>query len=141
MKPAQLTKRIEDLTEKLKPVASEGIRFDFNSFTEPEQLVILKNYELYQKYHDHWTKEAVLENKDIIAKCNGIVINRATELYLFAMPRAMMLDDVEQWFFRFHFNLFLENWIECFKNVEKWSKKDRDEFLRDITIKPKEKKG
>jgi hypothetical protein len=112
-----------------------------NSFTEPEQLVILKNYELHEKYHNHWTKEAVLENKDIIVKCNGIVIDRATELYLFAMPRAMMLDDIEQWFFKFHFNLFLKNWIECLKHVKKWSKKDRDDFLRDITIKPKEKKG
>jgi hypothetical protein len=106
MKPSQLTKRIEELSEKLKPVASEGIRFDFNSFTEPEQLVILKNHELYEKYHNNWTKEAVLENKDIIVKCNGIVIDRATELFLFAMPRAMMLDDLEQWFFKFHFNLF-----------------------------------
>jgi hypothetical protein len=51
------------MSEKLKPVKSEGIRFDFNSFTEPEQLVILKNHELYEKYHGHWTKEAVLENR------------------------------------------------------------------------------
>jgi hypothetical protein len=40
MKPSHLTKRIEELSEKLKPVASEGIRIDFNSFTEPEQLVL-----------------------------------------------------------------------------------------------------
>jgi len=60
---SQLTKRIEEMSEKLKPVKSEGIRFDFNSFTEPEQLVILKNHELYEKYHGHWTKEAVLENR------------------------------------------------------------------------------
>ena len=140
MKPSQLTKRIEELTEKLKPVPSEGIRLDFTSFTEPEQLIILKNAELNEKYHNHWTKEAVLENKDIIVKCNGIVIDRANELYLFAMPRAMMLDEVEQWFFKFHFNLFLENWIECLKYVKKWKKKDRDDFLRDITIKPKKRK-
>ncbi len=50
MKPSQLTKRIEELSEKLKPVPSEGIRLDFNSFTEPEQLVILKNFELNEKY-------------------------------------------------------------------------------------------
>jgi hypothetical protein len=141
MKSSQLSKRIEDLSAKLKPVPSEGIRFDFNSFTEPEQLIILKNYELHEKYNNHWTKEAVLKNKDIIVKCNGIIIDRATELYLFSMPRAMMLDDIEQWFFKFHFNLFLKNWIECLKHVKKWSKKDRDDFLRDITIKPKEKKG
>lgn len=52
MKPAQLTKRIEELSEKLKPIASEGIRIDFNSFTEPEQLVLLKNFELDDKYRN-----------------------------------------------------------------------------------------
>ncbi len=46
MKPGELTKRIEELSEKLKPVPSEGIRIDFYSFTEPEQLVILKNLSL-----------------------------------------------------------------------------------------------
>jgi hypothetical protein len=141
MKPSQLTKRIEELSEKLKPVPSEGIRFDFNSFTEPEQLVILKNVELHEKYDNHWTKEAVLENKDVIVKCNGIVIDRATELFLFALPRAMMLDEVEQWFFKFHYNQFLSQWIECLKNLKKWSKKDRDDFLRDITVKPKQKRN
>jgi hypothetical protein len=140
LKPSQLTKRIEELSEKLKPVPSEGIRFDFNSFTEPEQLVILKNVELHEKYDNHWTKEAVLENKDVIVKCNGIVIDRVTELYLFSMPRAMMLDEIEQWFFKFHFNLFLKNWVQCLKNLKKWPKKDRDDFLRDITVKPKQKK-
>jgi hypothetical protein len=39
MKPEQLTKRIEALSEKLKPVQLEGIKIDFYSFTEPEQLL------------------------------------------------------------------------------------------------------
>lgn len=56
MKPSQLTKRIEELSEKLKPVYSEGIRIDFYSFTEPEQLVILKNLELTEKYQGRWTQ-------------------------------------------------------------------------------------
>jgi hypothetical protein len=141
MKPSQLTKRIEELSAKLKRVPTESIRFDFNSFTQPEQLIILKNIELHEKYDNHWTKEAVLENKDVIVKCNGIVIDRAVELFLFAMPRAMMLDEVEQWFFKFHFNMFLKNWIECLEHVKKWSKKDRDDFLRDITVKPKQKRN
>ena len=70
MKPSQLTKRIEELSEKLKPIPSEGIRIDFKSFTEPEQLVLLKNFELDDKYRYRWTREAILENKDLIPKCN-----------------------------------------------------------------------
>ena len=137
MKPSQLTKRIEELSEKLKPVASEGIRIDFNSFTEPEQLVLLKNFELHDKYRSRWTREAILENKEIILKGNHIVISRVIELFQFAMPRALMLDEIEQWFFKFNFNDFFRRWIECQKNVSKWSKKDREDFLRDIKDDPK----
>lgn len=140
MKPSQLTKRIAELSEKLKPVPSEGIRLDFGSFTEPEQLVLLKNFELDDKYRSRWTREAILENKELILKGNRIVIERVIELFLFAMPRALMLDEVEQWFFKFHFNDFLKRWIECQKNVSKWSNKDREDFLRDIRDKPESDK-
>lgn len=132
MKPSQLTKKIDDLVEKLKPVASEGVRIDFYSFTEPEQLVLLKNFELDDKYRHRWTREAILENKDLIVKGNRIVIERVFELFLSVMPGALMLDEVEAWFFKLNFNCFLERWIQCQRKVSKWSKKDREDFLRDM---------
>jgi hypothetical protein len=134
MKPTQLSKRIEELSEKLKPVPSEGIRIDFYSFTGPEQLVLLKNMELDEKYQGRWTREAILENKDLILKANHIVIQRTIEWFQFAMPRAMMLDEVDQWFFRLHFNLFWERWFECQNHVRHWSKKDRADFIREMKI-------
>lgn len=137
MKPSQLTKRIEELSEKLKPVPSEGLRIDFSSFTEPEQLVLLKNFELHDKYKSRWTREIILENKDIILKGNHIVMTRVCELFQTAMLGAMMVDDLEAWFFKFHFNDFLSRWVECLKNLGKWSKKDREDFLRDVDLKPK----
>ena len=137
MKPAQLTRRIAELSENLKPVASEGIRFDFHSFTKTEQLVILKNCELQEKYGAKWSREVIIANLDLIVKCNEIAAQRATELFLFTMPRALMLDELEQWFFKFNFNEFLRRWIECQKNLKKWSKKDREDFLRDIKIETK----
>ena len=140
MKPALLTKRIADLSEKLKPVPSEGIRIDFYSFSEPEQLIILKNAELNDKYHNKWTREAILENQDLILKCNEIAIRRVNELFETAMLGALMLDELEAWFFKFNFNEFWTHWIECQKNLKKWSKKDREDFLRDIKIKPKSEK-
>jgi hypothetical protein len=140
MKPSQLTRKIEELSEKLKPVPSEGIRIDFYSFTEPEQLVILKNLELDEKYRGRWTHEAIMENKELILKLNHIAISRVIELFTFAMPRAMMLDEVEQWFFKFNFNEFFRRWFECQKNLQKWSKKDREDFLRDVDLKPKNRK-
>jgi hypothetical protein len=140
MKPSQLTKRIEELSEKLKPVASEGIQIDFSSFTEPEQLVLLKNFELDDKYRSRWTHEAVIENKDIILKGNHIIISRISELFLFAMPKAMMLDEVEQALFRINFWIFMERMIEVQKNVSKWSEKHREDFMNDMKITEAKKK-
>jgi hypothetical protein len=37
VKPAQLTRRIQELSDKLKPMPSDVIKIDFHSFTEPEQ--------------------------------------------------------------------------------------------------------
>ena len=132
MKPSQLTKRIEELSLKLKSVPSDGIRIDFTSFTEPEQLVLLKNFELEDKYRYRWTREAILENKELILKCNHIFISRITELFQTVMLGALMLDEIEASFFKLNFNNFLERWMECQKNVRKWSKKDREDFLRDM---------
>jgi hypothetical protein len=137
VKPSQLTKRIEELSEKLKSVPSDGIRIDFTSFTEPEQLVLLKNFELDDKYRSRWTREVILENKDLIFKCNHIVISRITELFQTVMRGALMLDEIEASFFKLNFNLFLQRWMECQKNLRKWSKKDREDFLRDMKRKTK----
>ena len=140
MKPAELTKRIQELSEKLKPVPSDGIRFDFSSFTEPEQLVILKNQELEEKYGGKWTCELIVENKDLILKLNHIIIARMIELFEFAMPKAMLLDELEEWFFKFNFHEFFRRWLECQKNLSKWSETDRQDFLRDINQEPKNNK-
>jgi hypothetical protein len=141
MNHAQLSKRIEELSEKLKPVPSEGIRIDFNSFTEPEQLVILKNAELHDKYRNNWNRQTILENQDLIFKCNHIIISRVIELFEFAMPRALMLNEVEQWFFQFNFHEFFRRWLECQNNLGKWSKKDREDFLRDTKQNPNQAKS
>src|SRR3990170_3880670 len=132
MNPTQLTRRIKELSAKLKPVPSEGIRIDFTSFTEPEQLVLLKNFELDDKYRSRWTREVILENKELILKGNHIILSRIFDLFLSVTPGALMFDEAEAWFFKLNFNLFLERWIECQKNVSKWSKKDREDFLRDM---------
>ncbi len=132
MKSSQLTKKIKALSEKLKPVASTGVRIDFSSFTEPEQFVLLKNFELTEKYHGQWTNEAIFENIDLIVKGNQIVIRNMIELFEFMMPRALMLDEVQQYFFKFNFHNFLRCWIECHEHLRQWSSKDREDFLREM---------
>jgi hypothetical protein len=134
LKPAQLTKRIRELSEKLKPAPSEGIKIDFYSFTEPEQLVLLKNFELDDKYRSKWTHEVIIENKELILKGNRIIMTRAIELFQTLMLGALMLDEIEASLFRLNFSLFLERWLECQKRVSKWTEKDREIFRRDTKI-------
>ena len=137
MNHTQLTKRIKELSSKLKRPPSEGVRIDFYSFTEPEQLVLLKNYELDEKHRYGWTREAILENKELIVKGNMVVVERVNELFLSTLPGALMLDEVDMFFFRALFWGFWEHWLECHKNLAKWSKQDREDFLRDIKEEPK----
>ena len=72
-----------------------------------------------------------MANKELIVKANEIAAKRTTELFLFVMPRAFMLDEVEQYFFKLNFSIFLGNLTECLANVKKWSDKDREDFRRE----------
>ena len=129
------------IREAKSPSRQRIIRIEFSSFTEPEQLVLLKNFELDEKYHGRWTHEAIMENKELILKFNHIILSRVMYLFSFTMPRALMLDELEAWFFKFNFNDFWRRWMECQKNLQKWSKKDREDFLRDIKVNPKTEKS
>jgi hypothetical protein len=98
---------------------------------------LLKNFELDEKHRYGWSREAILENKELIVKGNMIVVERVNELFLSAMPGALMLDEVDLFFFSANFWGFWERWIECKKNLDKWSKKGREDFLRETKVKPK----
>jgi len=136
MKNAQLAKRINDLAEKLKPVPSEGIRIDFDSFTDPEKYVLLKNIELEEKYDHKLPVEVFMENMELCLKANHILIDRVTELFQFIFPRALMMNEVEQYMFKINFVLFLMNLKESLAIVKKWSQHEKDEFLSEINEKP-----
>jgi len=64
-----------------------------------------------------------MENKEVILKLNHIVISRMIELFQNAMPGALMLDELDAWFFKFNFNDFWRRWIECQKNLIKGQRK------------------
>jgi hypothetical protein len=139
MNNTQLIKRINDLSEKLKPVPSEGIRIDFDSFTDPEKYIFLKTAELIQKYEGKkLPPEFFIENKELFRKVSLIALERTSELFLFIVPLALEMDEVEQWFFKLHFGLFMKKFKDCLQNVKKWSKEDREEFLCEMNRKPKE---
>jgi hypothetical protein len=127
-----LGKRVDALSEKLKPVSSDVIRIDFDSFTEPEKQLFRKIWEIQAKYGSSPPAEVMEANREFIFKAGEVVSWRVLELFMFVMREALLGDEIEEWYFKLHFYNFLADLSECLKRVRKWSEKDREEFLRDM---------
>ena len=132
MKSWRLDRRVGALSEKLKPVSSEGIRVDFDSFTEPEKQLFRKIWEIEEEYGSSPPADVIKANKEFIFKAEEIFSWRVLELWMFVMREVLLRDEIEEWFFKLHLYNFFEDLSECLKNVRNWSDKDREEFLRDM---------
>jgi hypothetical protein len=73
------------LSEKLKPVSSDGIRIDFDSFTEPEKQLFRKVWEIEQQYDSSPPADVLETNKESIFKAGEVVSWRVLELFMFVM--------------------------------------------------------
>lgn len=120
---------MESLSEKLKPVPSEGIRIDLDSFTEPEKQLLRKVLEINDEYGSSPPAEVIEANKEFIFKAQEVVSWRVLELFMFVMKEMLGGDEIEEWYFKLHFCNFLADLNECLQRVRKWSEKDREEFL------------
>jgi hypothetical protein len=120
---------VESLSEKLKPVPSEGIRIDLDSFTEPEKQLLRKVLEINDEYGSSPPAEVIEANKEFIFKAQEVVSWRVLELFMFVMKEMLGGDEIEEWYFKLHFCNFLADLNECLQRVRKWSEKDREEFL------------
>lgn len=132
MKSRRLNRRVGALSEKLKPVSSDVIRIDFDSFTEPEKQLFRKIWEIQQKYGSSPPADVVEANKEFIFKAREVISRRVLELFMFVMGEVLGGDEIEVWYFKLHFYNFFQDLSDCLKNVRKWSEKDREEFLRDM---------
>lgn len=120
------------LSEKLKPVSSDVIRIDFDSFSEPEKQLFRKIWEIERKYGSSPPVDVIEANKEFIFKAREVISRRVLELFMFVMGEVLGGDEIEVWYFKLHFYNFFEDLSDCLKNVRKWSEKDREEFLRDM---------
>jgi len=132
LKSRRLDRRVDDLSEKLKPVSSDVIRLDFDSFTEPEKRLFRKIWEIQQEYGSSPPADVIEANKEFIFKAREVISWRVLQLFMFVMSELLGGDEIEEWYFKVHFYNFFEDLKECLKNVRKWSEKDREEFLYDM---------
>jgi len=123
---------VGDLLEKLKPVSSDVIRIDFDSFTEPEKQLFRRIWEIEQKYGSSPPADVIKANKEFFFKAREVISRRVLELFIFVMSEMLGGDEIEVWYFKLHFYNFMEDLKDCLKNVRKWSEEDRQEFLRDM---------
>ena len=132
MKSWQLDKRVGALSEKLKPVSTDVIRLDFDSFTEPERQLFNKIWEIQEEYGLNPPADVIEANKELIFKASEVISWRVIQLFMFVMKELLEEDEIEEWYFKLHFYNFLEDLKECLANVGRWTEKDREEFLHDL---------
>jgi len=132
MKPWKLNRRMGNLSEKLKDVPSDGIRIDFDSFPEPEKQLLMKVWEIQEKYGSEPPADVIEANAEFIFKAWDVIGWRVLELFMFVMKELLGNDEIEEWYFKLHFYNFFADLSDCLENVRKWSEKDREEFLRDM---------
>jgi hypothetical protein len=127
-----LNRRVDVLSEKLKPVSSDVVRLDFDSFSEPEKQLFDKIWQIQDEYGLNPSADVVEKNRELIFKAVEVVGWRVIQLFMFTMKQLLKQDEIEEWYFKLHFYNFLEDLKECLAHVRKWSEKDREEFLFDM---------
>ena len=120
------------MSEKLKPVVSDVIRVDFDSFSEPEKRLFNRIWEIQQEYGVSPPVDVIEANKELIFKASEVIVRRVIQLFMSIMKKLLVHDEVEEWYFKLHFYNFFADLSECLANVRKWSDRDREEFLRDM---------
>jgi hypothetical protein len=132
MKPWQVDRRVDALSEKLKSVSSDVVRLDFDSFSEPEKQLFRKIWEIQSEYGDSPPADVIEANREFVFKASEIVAWRVIELFMFVVKELLGSDEVEEWYFKLHFYNFFADLSECLERVRNWSEKDREEFLCDM---------
>ena len=135
MKPWQLNRKLNRLSEQLADPIHTEIKLDVNSFSEAEKLLFRKVDEIAEKYRQTGSIEVLVENSDLISKNLEVFLMRVRELYCYAVPMVLGCDEtneIVEYFFRLHFYNFEADLTECLAQVSKWSEKDREEFLLDL---------
>jgi hypothetical protein len=127
-----LDRRVGVLSEKLKPVSSDVVRLDYDSFSEPEKQLFRKIWEIEKEYGSSPPADVIEANREFIFKASEVVSWRVLELFMFVMKELLWGDEIEEWYFKLHFYNFFVDLRECLEHVRKWSEKDREEFLRDM---------
>ena len=130
MKPWQLNRRVNSLSEDLTDPVKTETRIDFSCLTESERVLFGKVREIMDKYAPGSPPQDVIaKNADLWKKGLEIFARRATELFVEVLPASLCCDELEEWYFKLYFYNFWLDWLESIQQLHKMPKEHREALL------------
>jgi hypothetical protein len=130
LKPWQLNRRINGLSEDLADSVKTETRIDFNCLSEPERQLFSKVQEIIDKYAPGIPpQDVIVKNADLWYKGLEIFARRAMDLFVEVMPASLCCDELEEWYFKVYFYNFWLDWMESIEQLRKMPKEKRDALL------------
>jgi len=130
LKPWQLNRRVNRLSQEITDPVKTETKIDFNCLSEPERQLLGKVQEIVDEYAPASPPEDVIvKNADLWYKGLEIFARRATELFVEVMPASQCCDELEEWYFKMYFYNFLYDWLESVQRLREMPKERYEALL------------
>jgi hypothetical protein len=130
MKPWQLNKRVNNLSENMADSVKTETSIDFRCLSQPERELLERVQEIIDEYAPAMPPKDVIEkNADLWHKGLEIFRERATELFVDVIPDSFCCDEFETWYFKVYFYNFLHDWLDHVKELRAMPKKQYQELF------------
>jgi len=130
LKPWQLNRRVNSLSEDLTEPVKTETRIDFSCLTEPERVLFNKVREIMDKYAPGSPpQDVIVKNSDLWNKGLEIFARRSVELFVEVLPASLCCDELEEWYFKLYFYNFWLDWLESIQQLHKMPKERREALL------------
>ena len=127
MKPGVFNAKLDEISSKMTDSPQPGTtKLDLNCLTEGERLLFQRITEFAEKHGSHPNLDELAQEWPFISKGLEIMRWHGADLFQTSMKTG---DPVKDWFFNLHLVNFLHNLNKVYDNLERWTEKDRQEFL------------
>ena len=130
MRPWQLNRRVNSLSEELADPVKTETKIAFDSLSEPERQLLDKVQEIVDKYAPGSPpQDVIVKNADLWNKGLEILGRRAMELFVEVVPASLCCDELEEWYFKLYFHNFWLDWMESMKKLREMPKEQHEALL------------
>jgi hypothetical protein len=130
MKPWQLNRRVNSLSQEIADPVKTDTKIDWNCLSEPERQLIDKIREISDKYAPGIPPQDLInKNADLWYKGLEIFARRATDLFVQLLPDALCCDELEEWYFKLYFYNFWHDWMDSIRKVRDMPEEQRMALL------------